>query len=89
MDPTRLEIDAFLKRVRHAVEREQVFVTHYAAERAAEELEWDHWDIIEQLRELHQHDHLRCEASKVVHDDLVSADQEVEYRRYENSLTMA
>lgn len=71
MDPTLDDISAFLKRVRYAVDREYVVVTRYAAERASEDLEWDEWDILEQLKELHHDDHLRCEASKAFPNDLI------------------
>lgn len=71
MDPSLPELLGFLERLRQAVAEERVLVTHYAAERAADELEWDQWDILEELRELQPADHHRCEVSREPTRDLI------------------
>lgn len=49
----------------------RVFVSAYAAERAADDLEWDQWDIVEQLKELDIGDHRHCEISRAPTEDLI------------------
>jgi len=61
-EPTSAELAAFLARVRVAVEERRVRVTDYARE-GASALDWNEWDIVEQLRELTATDWLRCESS--------------------------
>ncbi len=51
LQPTSAELDSLLRRVRVAVEEERVRVTDYAREGAAA-LDWNEWDVAEQLREL-------------------------------------
>jgi hypothetical protein len=62
LPPTSAELANLLRRVRVAVEEERVRVTDYAREGAAA-LDWNEWDIIEQIRELTAPDWLRCEQS--------------------------
>lgn len=63
MDPTPAQLRNFLRRLRAAIDAHRVFVSAYAAERAADELGWGQWDIFEQLKELNADDYHRREVS--------------------------
>jgi len=54
-----------LRRVRSHVAGDRVFVTAYAADRAADELGWDRADILEVVAGLEPEDFLRVEGSRV------------------------
>ena len=71
MEPSPAEIRAFLKRVRDAVDHGRVAVSQYAADRAADELEWNLWDILEQLKELLPTELRHCEVSTEPSADLI------------------
>ena len=71
MEPTLAQIQAFLRRLRLAVDEEKVVVSTYAADRAVSELGWDLWDILEQLKDLVPEDHRHCELSRAPTADLI------------------
>lgn len=71
MEPTPAELTAFLQRVRTAATSGKVIVSQYAAERAADELQWDQWDIFEQLKDLVPDDLRHCEISRAPSADLI------------------
>lgn len=71
MDPSRAQTLAFLRRLAAAVEQERVFVSAYAADRATEDLQWDQWDIIEQLKDITFDDLRHCECSRAPTADLI------------------
>lgn len=71
MEPTPVQLRAFLQRVSVAADEGRVCVTTYVVERAADELQWDQWDIIEQLKELDIVDHRHCETSRAPTADLI------------------
>jgi hypothetical protein len=70
MHPPHPHLTAFLRQVRKAVAEKRFWVTEYARE-GATALDWDDWDVAEQLRCLSEADWLRCEDSLVHPEDVV------------------
>lgn len=70
MEIRSASLASFLRRLRTAVRSGHFRVTGYARE-GAEALDWDDWDIAEQLSELAAADWLRSEESTAQRGDIV------------------
>lgn len=70
MNPVVLDLAAFLRRARAAVDEGRVILSDYALE-GADTLGWEPWDVRMQIRELAVDDWLRCEASTEVPGDML------------------
>ena len=65
-------VSGFLSRLRTAIEADRVWVTHYAATFATEDLQWDREDILLQLTDLEPGDFLRVERSTRRSGDVIA-----------------